>query len=75
MTQRRVECRGCETGLQITVWRADAVTFVVGGVPLFKPRAGTSSAFSVVASYRIPVMAASDQTQQHQWRTHQLGLP
>lgn len=28
----------CETGLQITVWRAHGVTFVVGGVPLFKPR-------------------------------------
>ena len=64
--QRRAESRGCETGLQISVWRADAVTFVVCGVPLFKSRPGTSSAFSVVASYRIPAMAAGDQTQQHQ---------
>lgn len=67
MTQRPVESRGCETGLQITVWRADAMTFVIVGVPLFKPQAGTSCAFSTVASYRIPVMAANDQTQQHQW--------
>ena len=37
MTQPHLESRGCETGLQIIVWRADAVTFVVGGVPLFKP--------------------------------------
>lgn len=68
--------RGCETGLQITVWRADAVTFVVGGVPLFKPRAAASRAFSSVASHGSRAMAAGDQTQQHQWCIHpQPGLP
>lgn len=66
MTQRLVESRVCETALQITVWRADAVTFVDGGVPFLKPRAGTPYAFTVVASYRILEMAATDQTQQHE---------
>lgn len=69
------ESRGCETGLQITDWRAGDVTFVCWCVSRFKPQAGMSCAFSVVASHRIPVIAASDQTRQHQQRTYQLGLP
>lgn len=65
-SQMAQRCSGCETGLQITVWRSDAVTFVVGGIRhSLSPRAGTAMCFLATCIMRNPkAMAGSDQTQQ-----------
>lgn len=55
-TEVHGELRLWERVSQIEVCMADAVTFVVSGVPLFKLRARTSCAFSVVASHKGPVI-------------------
>lgn len=64
------ESRGCETGLQITVWRADAVTFcLLAACHSFCHRL-EHHVLSLWLHHTESARAESDQTQQHQQCIH-----